>query len=478
MKKLFLVGTVLALLLNGGSMVMAGGSSAGTSTVPTLIWWQIGGGQGNLAEDLKVISDYTQEKIGVRVDIKQAGWGDAGNRFTTMINAGEYYDILFTDLGSYNRFVNLGAFADLTDLVPQHTPKLQAYIPDVLWQGVNVKGRIYSVPTYKDSSKTVYHFWDHAIVQKYQLNIEDTSFANLDQSFRKIKAGEGQRYYPFFLARGSAHIAFDQYDSLAAGLPPLGVRLDDTNRRVVNTLEQSDVREIYDYLHQWYEAGIINPDANMVDETPKYRPFFMAQAWSGVAASYATSAGIDRYDAALYFGPSYSTDSIQGSMNAISVNSKYKVEALKLLELVNTDTKLRDMIGYGIEGKHFHYVNNGTAVHRDRTDWPLVNYQEASFFTETPEDTVPAGYWDEVLQLNEQATPSVVIGFMLDLEPIRTEVANCQTIWSKYGTDLNTGASDPAVVLPQLIAELKNAGFDKVVAEAQRQVDRYVQTLN
>jgi putative aldouronate transport system substrate-binding protein len=471
MKKWLVVCTaVIALAVCGCSKT---GESGASNAAPTLVWWQIGSGQAGFAEDLAVISDYVQEKIGVRVDIKQAGWGDAAQRFTTMINAGEYYDILFTDLGSYNRFVGLGAFADLTDILPQQTPNLWNYVPEVLWNGVKVKGRIYSVPTYKDSSKTVYQFWDHAVVEKYGLDISDTSWAGLDRSLRKIKAGEGPRYYPFVMSRSVNNFIFDWYDSLAADFPPLGVRIDDQRRRVVNTLEQEDVREAFRYIHTWYEAGIINPDANMTDETPKYRPFFMAQAWPAVAASYATSAGIEQYDSALFFGPSYSTDSIQGSMNAVNVNSKYVNEAVKLLELVNTDRKLRDMLGYGIEGKHFSYVNGGTAVYRDRTDWPLINYQEGSFFIETPEDTVPPGYWEQVRELNEAAVPSVMLGFMLDLEPIRNEAINCRTTWLKYFYDLNTGASDPETSLPQLMAELKAAGIDKVLAEAQRQVDEY-----
>ncbi|MDR2536852.1 MAG: ABC transporter substrate-binding protein [Treponema sp.] len=482
MKKVFVYLAVAVLLVSAGGKVSASGSSSrdsgGSSSgaVPTLIWWQIGSAQGGIAEDLAVISNYTQEKIGVRLDVKQAGWGDAGQRFTTMINAGEYYDILFTDLGSYNRFVGMGAFADLTDILPKETPKLWDYVPDLLWNGAKIKGRIYAVPTYKDSSKTVYQFWDHAIVEKYGLDINTTiTWAGLDRALRTIKAGEGARYYPFIMSRSINNFYFDQYDSLAADLPVIGVRLDDTQHRVVNTLEQPDIQEALRYFHTWYEAGIINPDANMVDETPKYRPFFMSQAWPAVAASYATSAGIDKYDSVRFFGPSYSTDSIQGSMNAVNVNSRYKTEAIKLLELVNTDRKLRDMIAYGIEGKHFTYVNNGTAVRRDRTDWPLVNYQEGSFFIETPENTVPPGYWEEVQKLNEEATPSVMLGFILDLEPIRNEVANCRTTWTKYFTDLNTGASDPAVILPQAIAELKTAGLDKVIAEAQRQVNEYFQ---
>lgn len=466
---------VLALVFGGCGGTKSGGSGGTTAEVPTLIWWQIGSGQAGFAEDLKVISDYSQEKIGVRVDIKQAGWGDAAQRFTTMINAGEYYDILFTDAGSYNRFVALGAFAELTELVPSQAPKLWDYVPDILWDGVRVRGKIYAVPTYKDSSKTMYQFWDHALVEKYQLDISDTTWAGMDRSFQKVKAGEGVRYYPFILSRSETGHIFNNYDSLAANLSVLGVRIDDQSRRVVNTLEQADILEAFRYIHKWYEEGIINPDANMNDEVPKYRPFFISQAWPSVAASYATSAGIEQYDPARCFGPVYSTDSIQGSLNAINVNSKYPAAALKLLELVNTDKKFRDMIGYGIEGKHFSYVNNGTAVHRDRTDWPLINYQEGSFFIETPEDTVPPGYWDEVRELNETATPSVMLGFMLDLEPIRNEFINCQSIWLKYTTDLHTGASDPEVVIPQVREELKNAGFDKVLAEAQGQVDEFAQ---
>jgi putative aldouronate transport system substrate-binding protein len=211
----------------------------------------------------------------------------------------------------------------------------------------------------------------------------------------------------------------------------------------------------------------------MVDEWPKNRPFFMAQAWPSVAASYAASGGIERYDAARFFGPSYSTDSIQGSMNAVSANSKYKREALKFLELLNTDRKLRDMIAYGIEGKHFEYVNEGAAVRRLRTDWPLVNYQEGSYFIETPEDTAPSGYWEEVRRQNEEAIPSVMLGFMLDVEPVQNEIINCRNVWEKYKTDLLTGAADPAQTLPKLTAELKANGFEKVMAEAQRQVNSF-----
>jgi putative aldouronate transport system substrate-binding protein len=442
--------------------------------VPTLIWWTIGTSQPGFSSDLKIISDYTEEKIGIRVDIKQAGWGEAARRFNTMINAGEYFDIMFVDTGNFARFQAVGAFEDLTDILLEAAPGLRDCIPDVLWEGVKVKGRVYSVPTYKDSSRTGYYYWDHKYVEKYGIDLSRYGWAYLDGVFRRMKAGENNsRFYPFNLTRGSDVFLFEDYDGLSALLEPLGVRINDTRCRVVNTLEQLDILSAYRYFHSWYRDGIINPDANMVDEGATGLPFFMAQAWPSVAISYAASQGVEQYDTVRFAGPLYSTSSIQGSMNAVSANSKYKKEALRFLQLVNTDVKLRDMLHMGIEGKHFEYMNNGTAIRRLRTDWPLVNYQQGSYFIETPLEDVPIGYWDEVRQQNDEAFPSVMLGFMMDPDPVMNEIMNCRLVWDKYYIDLKTGAADPDKMIPLVIAELKVNGFDKVLTEAQRQVDEF-----
>lgn len=444
--------------------------------VPTLIWWQIGSNSADLAHYSQILSDYSQEKIGVRVEIRQASWANASQRFNAMINTGEYWDILFSDANFYTSFASLGAYADITGQVKEVTPELYYSIPNELWNGVSVNGIIYGVPTYKDSASTMFAFWDAEIVNKYQLNIEDNTWENLDNNFLKIKAGEGQRYYPYMMSKGEIDPIFLKYEYFTSFLHPIGIRIDDPNHRVVCTLEQPDVLKALKYMHNWYEIGIINPDANMVDVLPKYRPYFIAQAWPAVAASYATTAGIDKYLPSKFHGPIYSTASIQGSINCISVNSKYKEDALKLLQLVNSDPKFRDMMAYGIEGDHFHYAtmpDGRKAVHRDRTDWPLVNYQEGTYFIETPEDTVPDGYWDEVRYLNEIAVSSQLLGFSMDSTPVENEIINCKNTWMKYYTDLRTGASDPDKILPIVIAELKKKGMDKIIMEVQRQIDDF-----
>jgi len=447
-----------------------------SDSVPTVIWWQIGTRQPSFTNEQKVINDYVYSRLGFKVEFRVAGWGEGIQRFNTLINTGEYFDILFTDVNTYNRFVTIGAFADITDMVPEVTPNLWETVPYTLWDGVKIGGRIFSVPSYKDSSVTGYYFWDSDLVEKYGIDLERTGLAFLDETFRKIKAGEGPRFYPFNLSRSSNQWIFDYYDNMLSSFPPMGVRIDDETRRVVLTLEQPDILETLGYFRRWFQDGIINPDANLINETPTGSKFLMNQAWPSVAPLYASLHGIKKFEPVRFYGPYYSTASIQGSMNAISTNSRYKKESLRLLELVNTDTKLRDMLAYGIEGQHFEYVEiegRGTAVRQIIPEWSLTNYQQGNYFIITPQENVPATYWDEVRHQNETAIQSTMMGFMLNIDPVLVDLTNLRIIWERHAVDIVAGAADLNVALPRVISELRAAGLDRVMAEAQRQVDEF-----
>jgi ABC-type glycerol-3-phosphate transport system substrate-binding protein len=150
MKKIYCILAVCAIF------TACEGKKAPESSVPTLTWWFYGSTPSNLRDGLKAINEYIEPKIGARLDIKIAGWAEASQRMRTIVNSGEYFDIMFIDLGDYNNFVRLGAYADLTDMLTADAPALKSAIPDMLWDGVRINGKIYAVPTYKDSSKPVF----------------------------------------------------------------------------------------------------------------------------------------------------------------------------------------------------------------------------------------------------------------------------------------------------------------------------------
>lgn len=450
-------------------------AEGGSGEVPTLVYWTVGGTPADdFEENIAQISDYTEEKIGVRLDVKIAAWDQYDTKMNTIVNTGEYFDLMFTNNTNYSKFVNLGAFEDITDLVQSVTPELYSFIPEQLWSGTQIHGKVYAVPTYKDSSLTQFYYIDDTYVQKYNIDMTTIdSMQALDPIVREIKEAEGKSFYPIQLDQGSLWNGFfNNYDGLAGGIQSIGVKLDDESRQVVCTLEQEDIMENLKLLHSWYTAGIINPDANVMTDSGKGHMFGNAQGWPSAAAGWAVGQGIDKYIVNKVFGPIYTTETIQGSMNAISVNSNYKEEALKVLQLMNTDSKFRDMCAYGIEGNHFEYTEDGF-VNRLRDDWVWPSYTQGTFFIMSNQVGTDPNQWDEVKKQNEEAVPSTCLGFALDITNIQNEVSTVNTVWDKYKYDLLTGASDPEEVVPRCIEELKGAGLDTIIAEAQKQIDEF-----
>ena len=160
----------------------------------------------------------------------------------------------------------------------------------------------------------------------------------------------------------------------------------------------------------------------------------------------------------------------------ISANSKYPEKCLQLLNLVNTDTTLRDMFYYGEEGVNFEYVDvDGTQkVHKNNEDWSMAGYTQGTFFTVTPIETDTNDQWGEIRALNEQAVSSVMLGFTFDTTEVNDQLANCREIWLRYRSEVMTGVKDPAEVVPQIKEELMQAGWQEVMDAAQKQVDEFL----
>lgn len=138
MKKIFKIASTLCILTLMGSALAACGSSnnsasstnepsnnststeaAGKKDIPTLVWWQIGNTPlpANFSKAIDKMNEYTAEKIGVKVDLRVASWGEWDTKMNTIVNTGEPFDMMFTNNTKYSKQVAMGALTDITDLV-------------------------------------------------------------------------------------------------------------------------------------------------------------------------------------------------------------------------------------------------------------------------------------------------------------------------------------------------------------------------
>ncbi len=283
-----------------------------------LKWIQVGNGMpSNYDAWLEQINPYLEEKIGVNVDMEIVPWGDWDNRRSVIANSGEAFDIMFTDQTRYNSEVGTGVFMDLTELLPTAAPELYAMIPEDYWTAASIGGKIYAIPTYKDSSITNYFIWDVDMAEKYNIDYKNiTTYEDLAAALETIEAGE--KTAPYRMSKNGADWLIGYYDQLGAGLPVLGVRYDDAEKKVVNPLEDADVAANLQIIHQMYKDGVINGDAPTADDSNNYRTFFTAQGWSGAAKSnWGPNNGIENCEAIQYGETFVSNTSVRGSMNGI-----------------------------------------------------------------------------------------------------------------------------------------------------------------
>lgn len=446
--------------------------------VVNLTWVTVGNGQPtNYDAWLQQINPYLEEKIGVNLDVQVVSWGDWDNRRNVIVNTSGEYDILFTNMNTYVNDINIGAFYDISDLVKTATPDLYASIPEDYWEACEVGGKLYAVPSYKDSSISEYLVWDKELAESTGFTIpESISMADLGtmtDTLAAMKDSSGEASFPMN-KNGATWVAFE-YDNMGTGLLPLGVRYDDGSAKVVSVLEQPDIQASLDTFHQWYTDGIINSDAATKPEENNYKPCSVAQGWSGAAVTtWGPNMGVEA--ATTKLGPTIvSNDTVRGSMNCISANCAHPEKALQLLELVNTDPYVRDLLYYGVQGDDWDYTDDTKEwVHKNNANWTMAGYTQGSFFTVTPTDDFDFNQYDEVKQLNEQAEPSVLLGFSLDTTNFKDELANCVSVYERYKGELLTGTHPTEEIVPQIMQELRANGFDDVMAQCQEQVDAFM----
>lgn len=468
----------LAILLTLTMLLGMVGTVAAAEDVVTLKWVTVGSGMPeNYDAWAEKLNAYLEEKIGVHIEMEVIGWGDWDQRRNVIINTNEAYDIIFGNDGTFNSDVQLGAYLPISEeMLSENAPGLLELIPAGYWDACRVGGEIYAVPTYKDSSITNYFVWDKELLDANGLTEQAADAHTLEAIEPILTALKDKTSDPVYPqnSNGATYLLMG-YDSFSCGLGAVGVKQDDADLRVVPVLEQEDVLANLTTLHKWYEAGLINADAATHAESNKYNVCSVAQGWPSAAiTTWGPNMGVDAV--AYQFGPTtISNGSVQGSLNSISINCEHPDKALQFLNLINTDTFVRDSFYYGLEGDDWEYTEDGR-VHRNNANWTMAGYTQGTFFIVTPTDDVDFNQWDEVRELNAEAIPSVLLGFAFDSTPVQDELASCIEIFNRYRSEILTGTvapDDEARGIPAMMKEMRDAGFETIVTEAQAQIDAW-----
>ncbi len=463
---------------------------ADSGNVPTLIWFM--GDPGVVppeqAKVEEVLDKISVEKVGVKV--KTLYYKDENIKLA--FSSGENWDISFTCEWFNNFAVQArdGYFADLTEKLPSVAPKLYDTMPETVWEGAKIDGKIMAIPVKKDYAAEIFYIFDKALYADLGMEIPDKmDFFDIEKYLKAAKdafaAGNPlaeQAENPLKLIKGGFAGLDGNFDMInrdvLLGIPYSAVGTADANKIVV-TVETPDVYDRLVAINNWYKAGYINTDAATVDDVGKYSAVKTGQGFYGADAIW-TGANGYVCQISKFSGPYLSTASIRGAMNAISAKSKNIDLALKFQELVNTDQEYRDILRYGIEGDHWERTSNGLVK---RTEGGRKGYQpwpfsQGSYSLSTVEAAegvdVDPDMWKVIFDGYKDLVATNTIGFSFDITPVDAQVAACRTIKEKYWAGLATGTLDPAETIPTMIKEMEAAGLRDIQAECQAQFDKFL----
>ena len=477
---------VLALIL-AAVMMLSLCSFAAAEEPVKLVWFIYCDTEAPLdwPEVEEALNAYSAEKIGVTCEYKYMN----ETQIALATQTGEYFDIAFTCdwWNDYATNVAAGMFRELTDDLANY-PALKDSIVDLAWEGVKVNGGIYAIPHMKDIGYEV--FWildsDYFLKQKGFEQDSYISFDGIEKYFEAYKADHPDDY-PFKMSKGgitswkNCVVDWLNMDYL------IGLEWEaqgtENEHTVKSAFEIPAFVNRIKKIHEWYEKGYINPDAAVTESMPRAQAGVVqsGQGWFGAETVWANVIKkpiyISRYDGAFL-----STSSIRGSMTAVSSFSEHPQEALKLIELMNTDPWYRETARYGIEGKHYTRNEDGTVTKTElgQNNMKVNAYGqghytlgalEASPFPEVPTDI---HQWEKTMANYEHATLSAAMGFTPDLTPVETQCLAIKSVIEEYMPELQTGTSDPDVAIPEILGRLNEVGLQDVITEIQSQLNAFL----
>lgn len=452
--------------------------SAADSGSTTLLMYRVGDKPDNYDKLIENANKIIEKEIGATLKMEFIGWGDWDQKMSTIVASGESYDISLANNFATN--AQKGAYADLTELAPKYAKDAYEQLPDSYIKGNTINGKLYGFPVLGNVYGQQVLTFNKEFVDKYNIDISKVgdSYESATEVLKQFH--EKDANIPAF-AIGQSFFATGNYDFPIGNQYPFAVRLDETNApKIINQYEDKDMIASLKVLHQWYKDGLIPTDA--ATSTTPYdldkNTWFMRQETQGpmdYGDTILTQAAGKPLESRPLTVPLKTTAQAQMANYVISNTSKNKEKAMELLGLLNSNPELLNGLVYGVEGEQYEKVGEDRVKLLDgyTPTTHLSAWNTGNNLIIWPEETVT----DDMIKQRDDsiasAKESPILGFTFVNDSVKTELTNIANVMNRYAASLNTGTVDPDETLPKLVADLKTAGWEKVQAEMQKQLDEY-----
>ena len=438
----------------------------------------------------KAVSRLTEEKIGASVTLVPLlyvfgvnGSLDAADpvkisELELLEKQGVTFDVLPDDMPN-------ARFLELESLMDGYGQQARAVIGEELLGYARTGGKLYVLPSVSDYVASSGIAMRRDIVEKYGIDLASIhSLEDLDPVFTYVSQREPDLKMISPNQTRRTFLGRLHYDDAilhcVCDLDP------EDPSRVVNYYATDDYLESVRRFRRWYLSGYL-PDQMALQNIRATQLMKAGELFSylcaykpGIEYEETISAGREMVVAPL-MEPVITQRSIDSSRWGISPRCSNPGKAMQFLDLLYTDGDLINLLVYGIEGEHYVRLPDGAIDYPDGLDAGTVGYHNTVPWV-LPNQLLSyvwrgnnLNVWKDTERFNKTAKVSEAIGFTFDPGPFALENDVLNRIADRYTYGLETGQLDPDVYLTKMLKEMEEAGVDRVIAEAQRQYDRFLE---
>lgn len=490
MKRLAQLLAVLLMVLAVLPLAAEGQKESSDSQEIVELIWYLPGGSGfpydseAEKEIYSKLNAMLERDLGIRVDIRATGgFGEYKETMPLTMAAGEKYDIVWTSHWC-NDFMDAagdGYYAGLDELLPEYAPTIWKDTKDAL-ESTRVDGEIRGVWNQQIAAKTSNVLALESLIEEFGWDLSEIKEAkDLEPLLEQVKQ-EKPDMIPFSMRKPLAEYMTPDLGYAEVGILTelLAVRMDDESCTVFNLLEDPGFLDYIELAREWNRKGYV-PKDGLTYNNDQWNQMVNSgrvalrchNTWIPGKERVPTGFG-DAWIQQPFEGPSVMQGgNITSTINAINSRSEYKKEAVQLLEYLWTHPEAYNLLVWGVEGEHYNMEGAFMTPLQESGYYTNIPWVFGNTFIshirqgENPEAN------EKIYQLNQKAEKSPLMGFALDMDPIKTEVAMVSSVKEQYHKSVVGGYVGDGEYDAYLSA-LKQAGIDQLLDEIQKQIDAWL----
>ena len=422
--------------------------------------------------------------------------GQYNDKVSTMIKSGEYFDLAFASISALDYLSNSvsGAFAPLTDYKDTYLKDIFDQLPQEMIDAATVNGEIYAVPTYKEIVTQQGWIYRKDIAEKY--NIDMSKYKTLED-FKPVaemlKKNETSIDYPIDWDKSCYSIS-DMYNDPQLVCPLENLRVlgiegeeqggDPTKIILDKDKKNNNGKREYEATRDYYKSGLVKGDvATASDLQARFNSGKTFAYFTGIKPGKAAELQSKcQYPIAQAEVSDVYMDSLPGlgSLQVISTKSKNPERTARFLNLLNTDPVVKNLVVYGIEGKHYTKVNDNTVELIANSGYSMAGNTWAlgNVFIDYLKTTDDPEKLTKLKEFNEKGIVRDGTGFVFDSSSVSHLIPQITDAMKPYG---NIGAYGSVDIDYDAEMEKYNAALEKtpikqIQEEMQKQYDEFLKS--